>query len=260
MQFGVCGGSELAPVAAEAGFDYLEGSVAGCLKPREPDAVFEAELSALRALALPMKAVNSFLPGDLKISGPEAVPEAARAYACTALRRAAQAGIETIVFGSGGARRCPEGWDPGRAFEQVAAFLRGIAPVAESCGVTLVVEPLRSKECNLVTTVARGAELARAAGSSHVRLLVDGFHWAMEQDSGADIAANGALLRHAHLATLPNRLAPGGEDYDFGPFFRALRRAGYDGRVSIEGRFEPTTAVLARALALLRQAQAASAA
>ncbi len=258
MKFGVCGGMDLAPLAAAAGFDYIEGSVGGVLKPREPREAFEAGLAELQASPIPMKALNCFIPGDLRVTGACADLDALEFYATTAFERARQAGVETIVFGSGGSRKVDEGWAHARATEQIIAFLKRIAPAASAQGVTVVIEPLQRKECNIITTVGEGARIARAVDEAAIQLLVDGYHWSADGDSAEGIAANGDLLRHAHLATLPNRKAPGVEPFDFGPFFRALAKAGYDGRVSIEGGFDRTVEVLSHALGVMRAANAAA--
>lgn len=258
MQFGVCGGLDLAPLAAEAGFDYIEGSVGGILKPRESREAFEAVLQDMKASPVPMKALNCFIPGDLRITGATVDLEALSAYATTAFERARQAGVETIVFGSGGARKVDEGWEFSRATAQIVAFLQRIAPAAAANRVTVVIEPLQRKECNIITTVGEGGDIARAVGAESIKLLVDGYHWATDNDSVDGIVSNGPLLRHAHLATLPNRKAPGVEPFDFGPFFRALARARYDGRVSIEGGFDKSVEVLKSALAVMRKAHAAA--
>jgi sugar phosphate isomerase/epimerase len=258
MKFGICAGTDLAAMAKAAGFDYLEGSVGNVLKPREPQAAFEAGLESLRNAALPTPALNCFVPGDLRITGPTADLAALEAYATTAFVRAKQAGVDTIVFGSGGARKVDEGWDHARATDQIIEFLKRIAPAATANGVTVVIEPLQRKECNIVTTVGEGAKIARAVNESSIKLLVDGYHWAADNDAVEGITANGDLLRHAHLATLPNRKAPGVEPFDFGPLFGALRKAKYDRRISIEGGFDKTPEVLSKALAVMREAYAAA--
>ncbi len=44
MQFGVCGGFDVAAIASRASYDYAEWSVPELLKPRESDEVFAASL------------------------------------------------------------------------------------------------------------------------------------------------------------------------------------------------------------------------
>ena len=253
MQFGVCGGLDLAATARASGYAYLEGSVGGALKPLEPDAAFEAALAALRAAPLPCPALNCFVPGNLKIVGPTADPAALKAYVTTVFRRAKRAGVDTIVFGSGGARQVPDGWDRKQAWAQLVAFGRMFGPLAAAQGVTVVVEPLNRRECNILNTVAESAELVRAIDHPAVRLLVDGYHWALDNDRAEDIVANGRLLAHVHVATAPNRLPPGAEPCaKLADFFRALAQAGYDGRVSFEGKLPDPAAQLPPALLTMR--------
>jgi sugar phosphate isomerase/epimerase len=142
--------------------------------------------------------------------------------------------VEVIVFGSGAARRIPDGFSTNRAYDQLVAFGSMVAPLAQRQGVTVVVEPLNRSECNVLNTVAECAALVREVAHPNLRLLVDAYHLLRDGDSCQDVEAQAGLLAHVHLATEANRLAPGAEPCDFTPFFQALIRGGYDGRVSIE--------------------------
>lgn len=252
MQFGVCGDPEIAPVAKTAGFDYFEWSVGGLLKPREPEPAFRAALAAVRASPLPCPVVNCFVPGDLKIVGGTADLEALSAYVTTTFARAEQAGVQIVVFGSGGARQVPDGWSRDDARRQLADFGRMLAPIAARHGVTVAIESLRKAECNILNTVAEGAALAQTVNHPALALLVDGFHWATDGDDAEAIVEQGGRLVHTHIATTANRLAPGMETCDFHPFFDALRRAGYTGRMSIEGGLGDPAATLPVATRMLR--------
>jgi len=251
MKFGVCGGPDLARVARDAGYDYFEWSVGELLHPREDESVFEAALANARAVDLPCPAVNVFVPGDLKITGPAVDPAALQAFAATALRRAGQAGVEVIVFGSGGARNIPDDYERAQAWQQLIDFGRMLGPLAQQHNVTVVVEPLNLTECNVLNTVAEAAELVRSVAHPNLRLLVDGYHWAKDGDTLEGIVDNGPLLAHAHVATVEGRRPPAPGD-TCAPFFAALRQAGYDGRVSIEGNIPHPLEELPHALAIMR--------
>jgi sugar phosphate isomerase/epimerase len=96
------------------------------------------------------------------------------------------------------------------------------------------VEPLNRGECNLVNTVIEGAEAAAQADHPSVRLLVDIFHMLRNGESPDDIIKVGAQVRHAHVAEMAERTAPGVRGDDFRPYLRALKRAGYAGMLTIE--------------------------
>lgn len=254
MTFGVCCGLEQAPLAAQAGFDYFETGVGGATRPTESDAVFAETLAAFRAAPLPCRALNVFVPGNLKITGPAVDESALEQHVRVVCARAEQLGVSTIVFGSGGARQVPDGFERATAYEQIRRFARMAGSHAAAHGIAIAVEPLNTRECNILTTVAEAAQMVRDVDHPAVRLLVDCYHWALEKEPVDVIIANGPLFAHTHLATLPNRKAPGAEPYDFEPFFNALRTIGYTGGVSIEGQIPDPAADLPRALAVMKAA------
>ena len=249
MTFGVCGDIRIAAIAAATGYDFAEWTVDAVLRPREPDSVYRAALDEIGTADLRYPVLNCFVPGDLKITGPDADGTKLREFVTTTLGRAGDAGVEVIVFGSGGARRIPDGFDRTAAHDQLVAFCAMVGPVAAEHGVTVVVEPLNRSECNVLNSVAECAALVRTVSHPAVRLLVDAYHLMRDGDSYDDIVANADTLAHTHIASVPNRRAPGAEACDFGPFFDALAKAGYDGRVSIEAKIADPEADLPVALA-----------
>jgi len=252
MQFGVCCGSETAGVVGDAGYVYFEMTVGGFLKPLEPEAAFREELEKVRAAPIPCLVLNCFIPGEMKITGPDIDGGALADFVAVACERAAIAGVDTIVFGSGGARRIPDGFDRERAWEQLIAFCRTVAPVAEENRVTIAVEPLNSAECNVINSVGEGARLVRDVDHPNIRLLVDAYHWARDNESPEGLIEGGALLAHAHIATTETHKAPGAELCDFEPFFHALAQSGYDGRISIEASLPDPETDLPRALEVMK--------
>ena len=259
MRYGVCGDAGLGSALADAGFDYMEVNVQGSLKPEADDKEFIEELKKLKACALPCEAANCLLPGDLKVTGPAVDWPRLSRYLQVAFRRAREAGLQTIVFGSGGARRIPDGFDRGAAWKQLVDFARAAGAAAAEQGIVVVAEPLNKKESNVLVTVGEAGRLVDDAAHSNFALLVDAYHWNLDHDSVAELVAYGSRLRHAHIATTATRKAPGLEPCDFGPFFRALREGGYDGRISIEGGWTDLRKDAPRALSVLKEAERAAA-
>jgi sugar phosphate isomerase/epimerase len=251
MHFGVCGGPEIGRLAKEAGFDYFEWSVSGLLHPRDAEPVFEQALAEARAVGLPCPVVNVFLPGDLKLTGPTVDRTALESYVSIALRRAETAGVKCIVFGSAGARNVPDGFDRAAAWAQLVDFCQMLGPIAQRHGVTIAIEPLNRSECNIINTVAEGARLAREVDHPNIKLLADGYHWAKDSDAVAGIVENGDLLVHTHVAVVDGRRPPRPGD-TCAPFFAALKQAGYDGRMSIEGQIDNPQSELPKALEIMR--------
>jgi sugar phosphate isomerase/epimerase len=234
LQLGLClDPATLATLPRPLDFDFIEGHVQNFLRPQEPDAAFAPLAAALRASDRPMPAANCFLPATHKVVGPDVDTVELSRYAETAFRRAGQIGLSIIVFGSAGARQIPDGFPATRAFEQYVEALRLFAPIAQSHGITLVVEPLHRAECNLVNTILEGDEAVRRANHPSVKLLVDLFHMLRNGESPDDILHVGPI-HHAHLAENKDRAAPGVNGEDFRPFFRNLKRVGYHSLLTIE--------------------------
>ena len=236
MIFGICAGPELAQDAKNAGFTFLEGGVGGVLKPTCSEAEFEDSFAKLSEAVLPTTNLNCLLPGGMFIAGPQADIPQAVAYCTTAIQRAGRSGIETICFGSGNARKCPEGWSFPEAERQIREFLKALAPVAKESGVVITIEDLNKTETNTLCTVAETAAMARSVASPAICILIDGYHWAKDADSAADIVASASLIKHTHIATTLSRFAPGEEPCDFAPFALALSKAGYKGKMSVEAK------------------------
>jgi len=234
MNIGICGGPEIAPVAQAAGYDYLELNTQTHLQGEADEAVFQPILAQIKNCGMPCLAANVFVPGHLKITGPEVDFSRLTRYVSTVMERAERAGIRAIVFGSGGARRIPDGFDRARAYAQLVAFGHMVAPLSADHGVTITVEPLNRGETNVLNSVSEGLLYMKDVNQPAFRLLVDAYHWAKENEPAMDIVTAGPWLAHAHIATYAERLPPGAETCDFGPFFAALKQAGYNLRISVE--------------------------
>lgn len=235
------------------GLEYVEPTIAGLLCPRESDEAFEAILAKARAASVRPEAANCFFPGDLKNTGPDVDAAALDAWVETVCRRAAAVGAEIIVFGSGGSRAVPEGFDRGRAAEQLVDNMKRYGPIAAGHGVTIALEPLNERDCNIVTSVAEGAELVRAADHPNIRLLIDTYHMAVDGDPVDSIGQAESLVAHAHCAEGDGRGPLGAVGEDHRPYFRALQDIGYDGRISLECTWRDFSAQIGPAVVELRK-------
>jgi len=234
IKIGLCAGLDKAEKLKAIGFDFIEGGVAGTLKPEMPDAEFAPELEKIKAGALPIRSCNGFIPSKFHLTGPETAHDAALDYAVKACQRADAAGIPFIVLGSGGARKVPEGFDLAKGKEQFIAFCQKLGDRIKDCNVTIVLEPLNKGETNLLNSVAEGIDYVDAIGRPRIQLLADFFHM-MKEDEGPDsIRKAGKRILHCHIAELEGRKAPGTKGEDLSRFFKALTDIRYSGGVSCE--------------------------
>ena len=253
IKLGVCTNVQNAQKAKEAGAQFIEESVGRFLIPGKPDAEFAANLAAAKASPLPIRSCNGFLPGTIKVTGPAADHEAALKWAETAFRRAQQAGISYIVFGSGGARQVPEGFSHAEATDQFVSLLKKMGPIAGKYDVTVVLEPLRSGECNFLNTVGEGVKIVKKVGHPNIQCLADIYHMLQENEGPEAIVKGAKYIKHCHVAEKTDRAAPGTNGEDLTPYYDALNKIGYKGGLSIECKWTDFDKQLTPALANLKK-------
>jgi sugar phosphate isomerase/epimerase len=244
-------GSDVFPLFAKAGFDYLELPLAQVMELSGGD--FRDLRNKIGAGGIPVEACNNFLPGSLRLTGEEAKPGEALEYVRAAVDRAAALGVKIIVLGSSGARRIPPGFPYERARKQFAEFLVKVQDILVSPDLTVVLEPLNTKECNFLNSVAEGLALVRELSLKNIKLLADYYHMRMENEDQTVIREAGPFLRHVHIAAKAGRLFPQpGDGEDYGQFFTLLKAADYQGRLSLEGSSKDPVADGEGSLKLLR--------
>jgi len=252
VQVGYCTPLRTIDAAKAVGFDYVELSTSEIAGLSDGD--FEQAAAHIRQVGLPVPATNLFLPAALKVTGPDVDREQQMAYVRKAFGRLARLGTQIVVFGSGGARRVPDGFPKDQAFQQLVEFGRRIAPEARARGITIAIEPLRREETNIINSAAEGLTLVNAIGDPNFQLMVDFYHLASEKEDPAIIVRAGEHVRHLHVANPEGRVFPRKVDeYDYAPFFAALRTIGYDKRISVEASTKDLPADAPLAIALLRR-------
>jgi sugar phosphate isomerase/epimerase len=253
VQVGYCTPLRNIEAAKAAGFDYVELStseIAGL-----SDADFEQAAARVQQAGLPVPATNLFLPAALKVTGPSIDRDQQMAYVKKAFARLARLGTQIVVFGSGGARQVPDGFPKDQAFQQLVEFGKRIAPEARARGITVAIEPLRRQETNIINSAAEGLTLVNAIDDAGFQLMVDFYHLASEKEDPAVILRAGAHVRHLHVANPEGRVFPlKWDEYDYAPFFAALRKRGYDKRISVEASTKDLSVDAPQAIALLRRA------
>ncbi len=237
MKIGTCADPNAGQILKEAGFDFIEMGVGGALKPDKPSAEFQAELERIKKSPLPCLALNCLMPGGMKITGPEVDMQAVRTHLQTVCERAKAARIPKIVFGSGGARKCPDSFDAKKAYAQLVEFGKLLGELAGKAGILIAVEPLNKNEDNMLNSISGTCRYVKEVDMPAFRLHADSYHWALEDESEKDFSSAVPFICHAHIATYKSRFAPGQEDCDFSAFMKMLRKGGYDGTLSVEGKW-----------------------
>lgn len=234
MRIGCCTSWERVDKLVEIGYDYVELSLADLASLPEDE--FETIVKRVEASGIRCETTNNFIPKTVRITGPDVNQEQVDEYIDKALSRAGRLGVKHVVFGSGGAKNIPEGFPREQGYEQLVWQTKRISDTARKYGVAITIEPLRKAECNIINTFAEGCELAKDVDRDNIRVLVDFYHFAQENEPVQNIINGGEYLSHVHFAREEGRVYPCSlsEDDRYEPFFNALRTVGYNQRISVE--------------------------
>lgn len=264
MRFGCClnmvsseadkgTGINLIEKLADIGYDYVELPLAEMAALTEEE--FDLLEKRVKESGLHCEVCNNFFPKTIRLTGESVNYAEILKYMEHALGRAERLGVEIVVFGSGPAKNVSDGFPLESGYQQVIKLLKMAAPIAEQHKIMIVIEPLRSAECNLINTFKEGCELAEKVNEKNVKVLVDYYHLSVEQEPTEHIAENGkAYLRHVHFANPLGRVYPKvKEESEYGRFFDALKKAEYDSRVSCEAYSDDFAKDAETALKLLKE-------
>lgn len=126
-----------------------------------------------------------------------------------------------------------------RAFDRYIAALQGAAPMAASAGVTLVLEPINTRDMPgyLLNLSDQARRAINAVGARTIALQLDLYHrQIMEGDLSRAIHHNRDILHHVQIASVPDRHEPDCGEIRFEPLFFALDALNYSGFIGCEYR------------------------
>jgi len=151
-----------------------------------------------------------------------------------------------MVFGSPKQRSTTGGLSRAEATRNYVDGLAGVAPHAQSRGVTVLVEALPANQSDVVLTLEEAVAIVDEIASPAVRTMFD-VHNAIDEAEphAALVDRHFAYIRHVHVNELDGKHCGAG-DYDFRPVLEMLARRGYRGWISLEAfDFAPGPARLA---------------
>jgi sugar phosphate isomerase/epimerase len=233
--FGIITGIEQDSLLYANGYRFIEENTQQKFSPLNLSRTqFLDKLDKMRAARCSVYAVNVFLPGSLKLVGPQVNENAILAYVDSVFHRCKEAGVRIVVLGSGEARKIPEGFDRAIALRQFVQILRKMAPLASTQGITIAMENLNRGETNLGNTLTEVIAIIRQVNHPSVRVTADIFHMLKEDETAESIRLAGNLLVHCHIAEERDRARPGRYGEDFRPYFRILKDIGFSGKIMME--------------------------
>jgi sugar phosphate isomerase/epimerase len=227
---------------ARSGYAFIVETVGNTVSPKINDADFEERLTVLKNLKTPVYALNIFIPGELKLVGPEINETALLTHTQKVFERSKHAGIKLIVWGSGGARRVPEGYSKTKATQEFVNIARKVSEQAAQYDITLALENLNTQETNFINTVAEALQIVKQVNHKNFRLCADIYHMLRENEPASVLLQTKGYLVHCDVAEKENRTPPGTAGDDFTPYLKALKQIEYAGAIVLECRWSNLTA------------------
>lgn len=232
MRFGICTSPENATLVKECGYDFLEYQLFVVHDASEEE--FNQMVKHCNEADIRVEALNCMLPQRFRLTGPDVDLEPIRQYLQKGVARAAVLGCKTIVFVSAWSRNMPEGFsDKKKAFSQLVDFLHIASDVCGKYGINIAIEPLSAM--NIVSYISEGHYLIHLTKRDNVRLLADLYAVTLNYESWEDIVTYGEHIEHLHFCSNDRKFPRMNDPYDYAPFFEAVKRSGFDKRISIEG-------------------------
>jgi hydroxypyruvate isomerase len=139
----------------------------------------------------------------------------------------------------------PADGDTARARETLIRNLRYAAPRLASAGISLLIEPLNTRDVPgfFLTGTAQALEVMDAVGAPNLFLQYDAYHMqVMEGDVTEAIPRLLPRIGHIQIADEPGRHEPGTGAMDYATILASLDRLGYRGWVGCEYNPAGTTA------------------
>ncbi len=199
-------GAQYIPLLPLCGYDYIELSVADLM--RLDDQGFAFLQNTLQQNGVCCIRCNNFLPAGLKITGPQANPQQLDVYLSAAFARMKRLGVQMVGLGSPGARNVPEGFSHQQAQKQLLQAVQMMEQYARQNGMLLLLEPLNHTECNIMQTIGQALHLMQAAGSDNIKLVVDYYHFRMQNETLATLRSAKDQVYHLHFGMPPQRTYP----------------------------------------------------
>jgi D-psicose/D-tagatose/L-ribulose 3-epimerase len=238
--------------AKAAGFEYVELALQDVLDLTEED--FATLVADVGATGLGALSGYNPIPKELRLVGPDADQTKQDAHLQHLMARAHTLGLTYLIFNSGAAWRMPEGMSAEEGMSQLTAFSRRLTAAASASGITVLVEPLRGTDSNLITTVSEALSLVNAVNHARFKMMVDYSFLTIQNENPTVLLAAGPHLRHVHLANPANkRTYPmDAAESDYASFFRVLKQIGYRGGLSVHASTSSFATDAPRAIRFLR--------
>jgi hydroxypyruvate isomerase len=131
----------------------------------------------------------------------------------------------------------PKTVDPDAARQTFVRNLRYAAPRFEAAGITLLIEPINTRDMPgfFLSSTRQALDIIDDVASKNLWVQYDIYHMQiMGEDVAATIEEHLSRIAHLQLADVPGRHEPGTGGIDFGALLTDIDRIGYSGWIGCE--------------------------
>lgn len=169
------------------------------------------------------------------------------------IERAALIGVKTVVFGSGKAKDVPGNFEREKAVDQLLVSIGLMDKIAKRNNIIIAIEPLNSKECNIINSVGEALWYVKKINSNNVKLLADIYHIYQDNQPFKLTIEEYQNLAHVHFCEPKGRVYAKKVTKATKEFADALLDSGYDGLVSTEGVYSDFDIEPAKNLSVMKE-------
>lgn len=222
---------------AAAGYDCIEMHMREIISMDA--AVFKAACQKLRYSSLACEVLDNPVPLDQVIADESFDLEYYQDYLKKGADLAAELGVKYYVFGNGRTRSLPASGDVEAARQKNLRFMRQLADIAATRGITVLIEPLAPQVSNVVLSIPEAIEYAKEIGKLNLGTFLD-YRWFFDRKHPYTmIEEYGQHIKHVHIDNpdlpFPKRFVPRVNDgHDYSALFQALEKIKYQEILSIE--------------------------
>lgn len=152
-------------------------------------------------------------------------------------KRVKELGCIMIPFGAGKCRSIPDDADSETAKKKVVSIVRSFSQLLQEYHIQMVVEPLGPPNSNYLNTLAETDIFLKEVDHPNCSAMCDLRHMHKSNEAMSEILKYRSIVKHAHI-DYPRKLTryfPVPEDdFDYLPYFQALKDANYSGLLTVE--------------------------
>ena len=217
-----------------AGFEYVELAMQDVLPLSDDE--FGKLVAELQRLNLPARCGYNPIPKELMLVGTNVDRAKLDAHVDHLLVRAAALKLKYIDLNSAASWKVPDGFDHDKAFAQLADFSGRFADAANKSGITILIEPMRGTDSNMITNIDEALKLVETVNKPNFQMMVDYSFLRIQNDDLKELLKVGSHLRNVHISNPPKRTyAMDDSESDYAEFFGVLKQIGYRGGLSVHG-------------------------